>query len=94
MELNNNNNDNKYCKNVFLQFLPQFSFVLEFSLVPRPFFRPHKNGLGTRLVRIEIGNKLKVKIFQMYVSDARTPMPSLYTKALPCLCDRDHMKCS
>ena len=23
----------------------------------------------------------------MYVSDARTPMPSLYTKALPCLSD-------
>ena len=23
----------------------------------------------------------------MYVSDTRTPMPSLYTKALPCLCD-------
>ena len=79
MELNNNNNDNKE-KMVFHNF-NTISIVINTQILITPTFHPN--------VRIEIGKKLKVKIglkiesenwiFQMYVSDARTPMPSLYT---------------
>ena len=37
------------------------------------------------MVLLELKIKTENWIFQMYVSDARTPLPSLYTKALSAL---------
>ena len=58
MGLNNNNNDNKYCENVFLQFYHLSHFHKQTFLITPTFLPQFSFGV----VRIEIGNKLKVEI--------------------------------
>ena len=58
VELNNNNNDNKYCKNVFFTILTPFHCHKQTFLITPTFLPQFSFGV----VRIEIGNKLKVKI--------------------------------
>ena len=53
VELNNNNDNNKYCKNVHFNTFPIVINTQIFTFLPQFSFG---------VVRIEIGNKLKVKI--------------------------------
>ena len=74
---NNNNNKMKNCKHDYLQL---FHCDKHANFIITPTFPPQ---FSYGVVRIEIGNKSKVKIGlkkKKNVSDAKTPMPSLYTK--------------
>ena len=57
-----------------------FPIFINKHILITPTFLPQFSFGGVRIEQIESENW----IFQMYVSDARTPMPSLYTKALQC----------